>query len=133
MGAWGTGIFDDDLAADGRGDWEDALAGGDSPERATTRLIEDYAEEIAGDPAIAAAFWIALAAVQLDDGELDLDVRDRAIAAIDSGADLERWETDAFDAVDPDEDDGPDDLAERRRVTAELRSRLLRASLADAA
>ncbi|WP_320669905.1 DUF4259 domain-containing protein [Patulibacter defluvii] len=133
MGAWGTGIFDDDLAADVRGDWEDALASGDSPERATTRLIDDYAEEVAGDRAIAAAFWIALAAVQLDDDTLDPDVRDRAIAAIDSGDDLERWESAGFEAVDPDEDEGPDELAERRRVTAELRSRLVRASLADAA
>jgi len=130
--AWGSGIFDDDLAADVRSDWEQALAAGDGPAAATARLIDDYADEVAGDVALAASFWIALAAVQLGDGALEADVRDRAIRAIDVGADLPRWERDPLALIDPD-DDTADELADRRLATASLRAELQRATVADAA
>lgn len=130
--AWGAGIFDDDLAADVRSDWEDALARGDGPARATSRLIDDYADEVAGDVPLAASFWIALAAVQLGDDALEADVRDRAIHAIETGAELSRWEPDPLALADPD-GEALDELAERRRVTARLRGALLRAVAVDAA
>jgi hypothetical protein len=31
VGSWGTGIFSDDLAADVRGDWCDAIIDGEDP------------------------------------------------------------------------------------------------------
>lgn len=134
MDAWESGLFDDDdLAADVRGDWEAALAGGASPARATRRLVEDWLDEVAGSTALAAAFWIALSALQLRAGALEADVRDRAIRAIARGEDLERWDPlPPGHHLDDDEDDARDDVAARRHVTAALRARLARAAVVDA-
>ncbi|MGX6448358.1 hypothetical protein ACVU7I_09870 [Patulibacter sp. S7RM1-6] len=134
MDAWEAGIFDDDLAADVRADWEDELSGGATPAAATRRLVEDYADEVAGSPALAASFWIALAALQLGAGAVDPDVRDRAVRAIARGEDLERWAAPAYeDFADDGDDEAVDELAERRHATAALRAQLLRGPVADAA
>ncbi|CAB4946679.1 unannotated protein [freshwater metagenome] len=133
MDSWYSGLFDDDdLAADVRGDWEAALAGGASPSRATRRLVEDWLDEVAGAPALAASFWIALAALQLHAGVLETDVRDRAVRAIGRGEDLQRWEAGPFGRVlDEDPDDDRDEVAVRRHVTTALRARLVRAPVVD--
>lgn len=134
MDAWEAGIFDDDLAADVRADWEDELSAGASPAAATRRLVQDYADEVAGSPALAASFWIALAALQLDAGAVDPDVRDRAVRAIARGEDLERWARPGYDDFADDGDElAVDELAERRHATAALRAQLLRGPVADAA
>lgn len=134
MDAWDPGLFDDDdLAADVRGDWEAALADGATPARATRRLVEDWLDEVAGSTALAAAFWIALAALQLRQGALESDVRDRAVRAIARGEDLERWDPlPAGHRLEDDEDDR-DDVAMRRHVTSALRARLVRAPVVDRA
>jgi hypothetical protein len=133
MDAWESGIFDDDLAADVRADWEDELAGGASAPEATRRLVEEWTDEVAGSPALAASFWIALAALQLRDDAIDTDVRDRAIRAIGRGEDLERWSRRPFDGLELDGEDALDDLVARRHATADLRARLVRAAaVADA-
>lgn len=87
MGTWGTGIFSDDLAADIRGDWRDAIIDGEDPAAVTRRLIELYRRDHEGQ----VVFWLALAAAQMESGRLDRDVRDRALAVIDSGDDVARW------------------------------------------
>lgn len=87
MGTWGTGIFSDDLAADIRGDWRDAIIDGEDPAAVTRRLIELYRP----DHERQVVFWLALAAAQMESGRLDPDVRDRALAVIDSGDDVARW------------------------------------------
>jgi len=133
MDSWEAGLFDDDdLAADVRGDWEAALASGASPARATRRLVEDWLDEVAGSTALAAAFWIALSALQLRAGALETDVRDRAVRAIGRGDDLERWEPgDSGRVLDEDPDDDRDEVAARRHVTTALRARLVRAPVVD--
>ena len=45
MGAWGVGLFDNELAADMRGDWDAALADGNSCDDAMTLLIDTYADD----------------------------------------------------------------------------------------
>lgn len=129
MDTWEAGLFDDDLAADVRADWESALAGGATPARATRRLVEDWLDEVAGSIALAAAFWIALAALQLRAGALETDVRDRAVGAIGRGEDLTRWDAGAY--ADPRDEDDRDEVAERRHVTTSLRARLVRAPVVD--
>jgi hypothetical protein len=133
MDSWETGLFDDDLAADVRADWESALAAGASPARATRRLGEEWVDEVAGSVALAAAFWIALAALQLQAGVLETDVRDRAVRAIGRGDDLERWEQGPYGRVldEDDEGDDRDEVATRRHVTTALRSQLVRAAVVD--
>jgi hypothetical protein len=129
MDAWESGIFDDDLAADMRADWEAELVAGASPADATRRLVEEWTDEVAGSRPLTASFWIALAALQLQACALDADVRDRAVRAISRGDDLERWMGDPFDDLALEGvGDAPDEIAERRHATAALRARLLQAT-----
>jgi hypothetical protein len=84
MGAWGPAVFSDDLALDVRGEWRDALIAGEDPAAVTNRLEARYGTDV--------VFWLALAAAQHETGHLQDRVRDRALAEIEAGADLELWE-----------------------------------------
>lgn len=90
MGTWGTAIFSDDLAADVRSDWRDAIARGASPEQATQELLVKHGGSIT-DQDDGPKFWFALAASQAATGRLLPDVRDRALALIDDGGDIESF------------------------------------------
>lgn len=86
MGTWGTGIFDDDDAADIKGDYRDLVADGHSGEQATDLLLQRWASDSGNT-----AFWLALAATQWACGRLEDRVKNRALEIIESGTDLERW------------------------------------------
>jgi hypothetical protein len=87
MGTWGPGIFSNDVAADARSEWRDALVGGEDPAAASTRIIRAFGGGL-GD----AEFWTGLAAAQHETGHLQDDVRDRALEVVSAGADLDHWE-----------------------------------------
>src|SRR4051812_29356245 len=91
MGAWGTAIFSDDIAADTRDAFTDFVAEGLTSTQATDRLIAE-SSELLDDEDDAAVFWLSLAATQWKTGRLVKSVRDRAIVIIESGMDLRRWE-----------------------------------------
>ena len=91
MGAWGAAIFSDDTAADTRDAFTDLVSEGLSADDATARLIAD-STEILADEEETGVFWLALAATQWKLGRLIDSVRDRALAIIDSGSDIPRWE-----------------------------------------
>lgn len=112
MGAWGTAIFSDDTAADVRDTFTDFVADGLSPSEATTRLIGESAEILEDDDE-AIVFWLALAATQWKLGRLLDDVRDRAIAIIDSEEDLRRWQ-----------DNSRSEVNQRKKHLAKLREQL---------
>lgn len=118
MGAWGPGIFDDDIALDVRDFVDDQVAGGKSMADATRSAVIEFNEiiEDAEDLDDSSIVWLALAATQLDHGEVELEIGQRALSIISGGADLERWQ-----------ETGSEMLGERRRVLQELRSRLLAA------
>lgn len=109
MGAWGTGIFDDDVAADVADLWNDAIGGG--PAQATQTVYDELGEAIEDDDDGPIAFF-ALASLQLDAGHLDDRVRETALSSIEPN--LERWA----------DDGSPEDVEERRRVLEELRQRI---------
>jgi hypothetical protein len=92
VGAWGTGIFEGDLAADIRHEWREAIMEGAQPGDATRKLVEQYGPLLAHDPDESVVFWLALSAVQAETGRLQADVRDRALALIEAGGDLHLWE-----------------------------------------
>ena len=92
MGTWGTAVFSDDLAADVRDHWRGHIADGLSAEDATERVLAFFLESLT-DPDDAGVLWIALAVSQWKTGRLVPAVRDPAIAVIDSGDDLRRWDT----------------------------------------
>ncbi len=90
MGTSGSGLFDDDLARDVRGDWRELIGDGLSPEQATDRLVERFAESIA-DPDDGPVFWIALAMSQWKTGRPVEAVRRQALDVIREERGFERW------------------------------------------
>jgi hypothetical protein len=80
-------VFDSDLAADLRADWRDGVIDAVDVEARTARIVDSLL--LAGDEDI---FWPALAAAQHETGRLDDAVRDRALAVIAAGVDVDRWE-----------------------------------------
>jgi hypothetical protein len=111
MGIIGTGLFDDDRAADVRGEYRDLVAEGTLGVEATDILIQENQSALA-DPEEAPVFWLALAAAQWECGRLEDRVRDEAVAVLNNGTDLALWEYD------------PKLLSQRRRVLERLRARL---------
>lgn len=91
MGAWGVALFSDDTASDVRSSYRELLEDGLGSVAATDRLLADFAAQIK-DIDDGPIFWLALAAVQTKLGLLEDRVRAKAVAVIDSGADLARWE-----------------------------------------
>lgn len=92
MGAWGTGIFQDDTASDLREEYRDHIGNGLSAEEAKARVLRNYASSLA-NPGEDGVVWLALAATQWKLGRLDEETLQRALHIIDSGSDLERWST----------------------------------------
>ncbi len=115
MGAWGMDIFEDDTAADIQADFNDALEEGASVDDATDAIMEQYADSL-DDTDERFVVWLALAALQLEQGAVRDDVRRQVVAIIESGEDLER-----LAALDANEES----IEERRGVLAALQARLV--------
>ena len=110
MGTWGPDIFDDDVTADVRADYQDLLEARVPCDRAAQHVIEEYAHLDEDEQHL---LWLALAAAQADAGRLDDEVRAKAVHVIESGEGLHLWEP-----------AGPEVLAERITALAALRARL---------
>jgi hypothetical protein len=93
MGAWGPGLFSDDRACDVRDEFRDLIGEGLTAEEATERILASY-PSMAEDPDNGSVVLIALAVTQWKTGRLLDTIRDQAVAAIDAGADLDRWDDD---------------------------------------
>ena len=92
MGAWGPGIFDDDEAADLRGEYRNFLADAQADTGGTDAAARNYEASLEhlGDTT---AFWLALALIQWKLGRLDPRVKAAALRIIDDGIDLAKWDT----------------------------------------
>jgi formaldehyde-activating enzyme involved in methanogenesis len=112
MGAWGTGIFENDVAADVRGEWEDAVASGSSASGAAAAVIEGIGAGFIPDEDDGPVFWIALAALQIEAAQVTPDVAAKAAESIP--ANLARWREEATE----------EDFAAREQVLRELEQRL---------
>lgn len=93
MGAWGTGLYQDDDTCDIKEEYLTYLRIGMSNEEALEELIECN-EELIEDEEIGQVFWLALADIQWKYGRLTKEVKEKALEVINSGKDLERWEED---------------------------------------
>ena len=111
MGAWGTGIFQDDTACDVREEYKDHLGNGLAGPEATACILKSYAGTLA-DPDASGVVWLALAASQWKFGRLEEQTRARALTVIDSGSDLQRWRV------------GTKDSAARKAALEKLRAQI---------
>ncbi len=113
LGVWGNGLFDEDVAADVRATFEDAWAIGKPVPDITRRVLMEY-ENAFDDEGDGPQIVLALAALQLQHGALQPEIRDRALTIIRNDEGMERWV-----------DAGGETLAERRRVLASLQAQLV--------
>ncbi|MED4784687.1 MarR family transcriptional regulator [Brevibacillus choshinensis] len=115
MGAWGTGIFEDDTTCDVRDELIDLLEEGMSVEEATKRISDNYLKEfsIDDDLEVMSLVYIGLAATQLENNCLQEEVRKQTIELIERGADLELWE------------EAEEDYVERKKVLNEFKQKLI--------
>jgi len=90
MGAWSAALFDDDDAADLRGDYLTYLADAQSDAGATDLAARTYGANL-DRPGETTAFWLALASIQWRMGRLDPRVKAVCLAIIDDGIDLAKW------------------------------------------
>ena len=91
MGAWGTGLYQDDVAMDVRDTYKDQLHRGKTGEEITQELMEDY-EDLLDDMEDGPVFWFALADTQWALGRLEDDVKGQALFYLENGGDAWRWE-----------------------------------------
>ena len=93
MGAWGTGLYQDDTTCDVKEEYLNLLKIGTEPKEAMEEMIinwEDCIEDVEEGP----LFWFALAETQWRYGLLNDKVKEIALQYIEEGIDLERWEED---------------------------------------
>ena len=92
MGTWGTGLYQDDLALDMK-DYYLYLSGKEcsSSNESIGRVLREAFSEVIGDPDDEPVYWLVLADLQLKTGCIDEDVKQRALAYIRDGTDLQRW------------------------------------------
>ena len=89
MGVWGAGLFSDDVACDIRDQYRQLLEDGAEDDAATRLTLEKFQLYLEESDSIA---LIAFAVTQSKLGRLEPDIRDRALAILDAGADLAVWE-----------------------------------------
>lgn len=91
MGAWGPGLYHDDVAEDVKTEYLKLLKTGKSNKEATEKLLEDN-QSIINDSDEASVFWFALADTQWKLGRLIPSVKDKALFYLKTGDDLKKWE-----------------------------------------
>ena len=111
MGAWGPGLYQDDVACDVKSDYLNRLKVGMTNQEATEEVIEyniDFIEDEEDGP----IFWMALAETQWKYGRLLPEVKEEALRQISLGTDLERWK------------ENPKQYKKRKEVLDQLKEKL---------
>lgn len=116
MGAWGIGVWQDDVAADVIKMFQELLGEGKTPRGAVQAVLVDPPWRW-GDLDDDAVQVLALAALALEHGVLDPALRDRAIAMIESGDPMGTWTESA-----------PEDVAARVQLLERFKALLQRGS-----
>jgi hypothetical protein len=105
-------LFEDDVALDVKDAFDDAMADGETVAAATRAVLEEFEDSLEDDddgPIIT----LALAALQWERGKPQEKLKKKALAIIEEGRGLERWE-----------DAGAEELAGRRQALETLRTLL---------
>jgi hypothetical protein len=93
MGAWGAGIFQNDVSEELKSDYVKKLKMGKTDEEALSEIIDDY-KDMTDDPDDEIDFWFALSLTMHKYGRLTDYVKEKALTIIESGKDFERFEDD---------------------------------------
>lgn len=120
MGTWGFGIFENDVALDVQGEYEAAIEEGAKDDEATKRVLQEFSEDME-DSEEEIQIWLALAAIQIERGAVQVKVRREALEVIERGADLGRWK-----------EAGDDSVRARRDVLLVLKSNLIQSAMGGA-
>lgn len=113
MGAWGYGLYDDDIALDVKADYIKMLKSGIESTKATEKLIEKNRDVIL-DIDEAPVFWFALADIQWKKGVLEDKVKEKALYYLNSEESLKQWE-----------DASPATITKRKELLNGLKERIL--------
>ena len=113
MRAYGTGIFENQLALEVRTAFVASMREGSSVFVAAEKLLEFHAASL-HDPTRAPAILFALAALQLEHGVISAPLRKRVLTWINSGESLDSWSAAS-----------PEILAVRKVIEQELRAKLV--------
>lgn len=113
MGTWDVGIFDDDMAMDIKAEFEDAIAEGASVKKATKQILKSFEDELE-DEEEAPIIYLVLAALQLEKGDVQKNIKKKALEIIDSDYILDKWR-----------DAGEEILLQKRDILCELKRNLL--------
>lgn len=114
MGAWGTGLYSNDIAEDIREDCRDVFSV-KTPEEGLRILEEDYLKEIQEDDYDELAdFWYAVADYQWNKGILTERAKKKALELLGRGAGLDLWI----------EEGNKSDIKKRKEVLEKLKEKL---------
>lgn len=91
MGAWGPGLYSDDVTEDVRGIYVDKLHRGKNGEQASKEMIAEF-EWAWSDEDDAPVFWFAMADMQWNYGRLQEEVKKKALYYLNDMKNLQRWE-----------------------------------------
>lgn len=106
-------IFEDDIAADIKAEFEELIEDGGSVKDVTETILEEYEDIIEEGSDESQSIYLALAALQVEYGYLHEDIKDMALELIGSGRALEAWE-----------DAEEDEFEQRKKALKELKSKL---------
>ena len=93
MGAWGTGLYQDDMALDIRDTVKDELKLGTPLNKIMTQLKVNYDIGEFENNDEESIFWCVLADTLWELGRLDDETKNKALYWIERGGDIERWIT----------------------------------------
>ena len=110
MGAWGTGILENDTSADVYSDFFEQYNNGVVPEDVSTDLIKEY-QEIIDEPNETSNIWLALALAQWETKSLNKVVLGTVTTLVENGSDIQRWKELGADE---------DDLLSREKVLSKF-------------
>ena len=112
-GTWGTGLYQNNAGQDVQTQFAGLESRKKGIEEVTRILIEEYADML-DTPDIGPNVWFALADIQRLSGQLLPEVKKQALAWLDKGGDLEKWQRDY-----------PNQVAARKKILQELKDQLV--------
>ena len=111
-GTWGAQLYENDIGEDIFKQYT-VLQCGSIDEDEIVEILREKFANVPENPKLESIFWFALAELQWSQERLSPKVKEKALALLNKGCDLDRWERDY-----------PDHVAARKRILQDLREKL---------